>query len=353
MKVFQVNLETYALMSDYLARFYDVDIYERDGIKHPVVNYPASPEQAHDVDSVLGHLSATKIGADEMAFYNYAYLHTLQNSRRNLFDGTTYNLKRLRTNPLRIDATLGNYFDMIATCISLETELLDVMSRGMIRLPMRSQYHRDVTAQESLVSSKGRSAAIGGVMLTIFNDAGTYKAIISQRTGAHATRPNALHLLPAFIFQPMDAENAQEEWTFKHHLYREYLEELVGMEEGNNDMLSHPALQDLKMMEASGDAEINLTGISMNLLTLRAEISAVLVIHDESWWKNMQSGARGYRLNTPETHASLMLIPIDSDEDIRSYLPENYFLTMVPQAIPAFWEGIEAGRVLINEKMET
>src|SRR5690606_12147116 len=110
---------------------------------------------------------------------------------------TTYTLKRLRTNPLRIDATLGNYFDMIATCISLENELLDVMSQDLIRLPMRSQYHREVDARQSLVSGKGRSATLGGVMLTIFNDMGTYKAIVSQRTSDHATRPNALHLLPA------------------------------------------------------------------------------------------------------------------------------------------------------------
>ena len=346
-----LNLETYSLISDYLARFYDVELYEHNSIKHPVVNYPASPEQAQDVDSILGHLTPTQSNVNEMVFYNHAYLHSLQNSGRNLFNGITYTLKRLRTNPLRIDATLGSYFDMIATCISLETELLDVMSQGLIRLPMRSQYHREIDAQQSLASGKGRSATLGGVMLTIFNDAGTYKAIISQRTGQHATRPNALHLLPAFIFQPMNAETAQKEWTFKHHLYREYLEELVGMEEGNTNMYSHPALKDLQTMEANGEAIINLTGVSMNLLTLRAEISAVLLIHDESWWQTMQSGEQGYQLNTPETHDKLLLIPIDKDKDILAQLPENYFLTMVPQAIPAFWEGIKTARSLINKKL--
>src|SRR5690606_15727230 len=133
----------------------------------------------------------------------------------------------------------------------------------------------------------------------------------------------------------------------KHHLYREYLEELVGMKEGDDAMLSHPALRDLQAMETTGEAVIYLTGVSMNLLTLRTEISAVLLIHDEAWWQNMQSGERGYQLNTPETHDKLLLIPLGSDEEILSYLPENYFLTMVPQAIPAFWEGIKAARLLI------
>lgn len=346
-----MNRDNYALISEYLASYYDVEVYEHGGIQHPVVNYPVSPEQAYDIDSVLGHLNTTTSNADDMPFYNYAYLHTLQNSGRNLFNGTTYTLKRLRTTPLRIDAGLGTYFDMIATCIALEKELIDVIEGGMVRLPMRSQYHREYKAHESVLSGKGRSAAIGGVMLTVFNDEGTYKAIISQRTGEHATRPNALHLLPAFIFQPMTANQAQADWTFKHHLYREYLEELVGMAEGADNMYQHPALKDLQAMEADGRAVINLTGVSLNLMTLRAEISALMLVHDERWWRKMQSGEDGYKLNTPETHDNLLLISLeDNDEAIQSQLADDYFLTMVPQAIPAFWEGIARARLLIKEQ---
>lgn len=339
--------EQYTLINDYLARFYDVNIYERHDIQHPVVNYSASFEQSVDVDSVLGHLTDSSPDKETMEFYNYAYLHSLQNSGRNLFNGTTFTLKRLRTNPLRIDATTGKYYDMIATCIALEAELLDVFSSGMIRLPMRTQYHRQIDVRQSLTSGKGRSATIGGVMLIVFNHDGQYKALVSRRTNQHATRPAALHLLPAFIFQPIDENNAREEWTFKHHLYREYLEELVGMEEGDAMMHSHPALKDLKSMEEDGRAEIRLTGVTMNLLTLRPEISTVLVIHDASWWEIMQSGERGYALNTPESHDKLLLIPIDSDEIALENLPDNYFMTMVPQAIPAFWDGIDVAHKLI------
>lgn len=339
--------EKYSLINEYLARYYDVSLYERHGIQHPLVNYPVNPEQASDVDSILGHLTDTPVDKENLDFYNYAYLHSLQNSGRNLFNGTTYILKRLRTNPLRIDATTGKYYDMIATCIALETELLDVFDAGMIRLPMRTQYHRQIDARQALASGKGRSAAIGAVMLIVFNHDGQYKSIVSRRTGQHATRPSALHLLPAFIFQPMDESNARQEWTLKHHLYREYLEELVGMPEGDAEMQSHLALKDLKDMEDDGRAVIQLTGASMNLLTLRLEISAMLLIHDANWWKNLQSGEKGYALNTPESHDNLLLIPIDSDNDVLEHLPDNYFLTMVPQAIPAFWEGIDVARTLI------
>ena len=157
-----MTIEQYKLICDYLARYYDVQLYERGGIRHPLVNYPSSPEQSVDVDSVSGHLADQAPDRDSFGFYNYAYLHSLQNSGRNLFNGTTFVLKRLRTNPLRIDATTGKYFDMIATCIALEAELLDVFESGMIRLPMRTQYHRLIDAKEALTSGKGRSAAIGG-----------------------------------------------------------------------------------------------------------------------------------------------------------------------------------------------
>lgn len=344
-----MELETYNLITDYLQRFYDTSLYQRHHISHPVIQHTPSKEQSYDVNSVIGHLTATIPDKETMGFYNYAYLHSLQNSGRKLFNGTTFALKRLRTNPLRIDATLGTYYDMIATCIALEAELMDVMSAKLLRLPMRSQYHRAFTPQEALTSGKGRSATIGGVMLTVFNHEGIYKAIVSQRTGQHATRPNALHLLPAFIFQPMNAENAQEEWTFKHHLYREYLEELVGMEEGATTMAEHPALHDLQAMERDGRAEIRLTGVSMNLLTLRAEISTLMIIHDANWWRDLQSGKNGYHLNTPETQDSLLLIPIDDDEIALANLPDAYYLTMVPQAIPAFWDGLDMARSILSD----
>ncbi|MGB7337407.1 MAG: hypothetical protein WBC91_00835 [Phototrophicaceae bacterium] len=340
--------ETYALIAEYLGRFYDTPLYQRHEISHPVIQHRPSIAQSYDVNSVIGHLTADTPSKDTMGFYNYAYLHTLQNSGRHLFNGTTFALKRLRTNPLRIDATLGTYYDMLATCIALESELLDVMSAGMIRLPMRSQYHRTFDAQQALTSGKGRSATLGGVMLTVFNDEGIYKAIVSQRTGQHATRPNALHLLPAFIFQPMNAENPTDEWTFKHHLYREYLEELVGMAEGTHEMEQHPALRDLKAMEADGRAEIRLTGVSMNLLTLRAEISTLLIIHDPDWWRALQSGENGYQLNTPETQNTVLLIPIADDESALATLPDDYYLTMVPQAIPAFWDGLDMARSIVG-----
>ena len=341
-----LELEQYELMTDFLASTYEVSAYQRHGMSHPLAFFPPQPFQMADIDSVLGHLSEEAIEREDMSVYNYGFLHSLQNSGRNLFNGTTFAYKRLREKPLRIDAALGKYFDMIATCAAIESECYDVMSQGDIRFPLRSQYLLKHRGKDSVFSGKGRSAAIGGVMLVVFKHEGSYKAIVSQRTAAHATDPDKLHLLPAFIFQPM-GENAAAEWSFKQHLYREYCEELFGMEEGSASLASHPTLLDLQAMEADGRAFMRLTGITMSLLTLRPEISAMLLIKDELWWEDAQTGKRGYQLDTPESRGKLLLIPIETDEVALSALPENYFLKIVPQAITALWAGIDAARELI------
>ncbi|MEL6408342.1 MAG: hypothetical protein AAFR81_28510 [Chloroflexota bacterium] len=352
-----ISANDYSLITDFLADYYDAELFTRHGVSHPVIQHEPLPAQRDDVDSILGRLTPTPPkspidDASDFAFYNYAYLHTLQNSGRNLFNGTTYILRLLRTQGnLRIDAEVGQYFDMIATCIALERELLDVIQAGAIRFPMRSQYHRAVEAQSSLTRGNGRSAALGGVVLIVFKD-GTqgYKGLVAERSAKNATRTGALHLIPAFIFQPQSIDTAKTDWSFKYHIYREYLEELVGMPEDNPaGMESQPALQDLRRMEANGTAQVQLTGVSMNLLTLRAEISAVLVIHDADWWADLQTGKRGYQLETPESAGKLLEIPIANDELALSALPNDYYLRMVPQAIPALWRGIDAARRLIGE----
>jgi hypothetical protein len=341
-----LELEQYELLTDFLSSTHEITPYQRHGMSHPLAFFPPQAFQVEDIDSILGHLSDEPIERDDMAVYNYGFLHSLQNSGRNLFNGVTFSYKRLREKPLRIDAALGHYFDMIATCAAMEGETYDVMSQGDIRFPLRSQYMLKHRGKEAVLSGKGRSAAIGGVMLVVFKHEGQYKAIVSQRTAAHATDPDKLHLLPAFIFQPMGDKPA-EEWSFKHHLYREYLEELFGMEEGHAEMASHPALADLQAMEADGRAYMRLTGITISLFTLRPEISAMLLIKDESWWEDAQSGKRGYQFNMPESRGNPLLVPIESDESALAALPENYFLKIVPVAITALWQGIDAARELI------
>lgn len=342
---------SYQRMTEWLAQWYGVSTFERHDIQHPIVFFEPAPFQRDDVDSVLGVPPQNTIQADHFAFYNYGFLHTLQNSGRRLFNGRTFAYRRLRQRPLRIEADYGQYFDMIATCGALEQEIKDAAAMRMIRAPMRTQFHREISPNQALTSGSGRSAAIGGAVLVVFHDGEQYRAIVSRRTGSHATDPQALHVLPAFIFQPvMDGDNPAE-WSIRRHIYREWLEELFGMDESNgNHFDEHPALLDLQAMMQRGQASLHLTGIALSLLNLRPEICALLLIRDPDWWRRVHDENSPYRLNTEaEASGKLVLVPIADDDALLAAMPPNYYEMMVPQAIPAFWQGVDLARKLLAE----
>jgi hypothetical protein len=343
------SLETYRRITDYLAKFYDVEPYTQHGLSHPVLFHHATEKQHNDVDSVLGQIPTETLTQDDFYIYDYGYLHSLQNSKRHLYNGKTFALKQIRQNPVRLEAKFGMYFDMLATCYSLEQELFAAIDTKLVRLPLRSQFHREISPKQSLTDGRGRSAAIGCVALIVFNDGNEYQAIISHRTSAHATRSDSYHLLPAFIFQPMADTLREGEWSIKHHFYREFLEELFGMTESDAmDFYQHPALVDLQAMQTNKQAELCLTGVAFNLLTLRAEVCLLLMIHDEEWWQRINAPDSQIKLITSETRDKLILAPISDDDALINALPQNTLTDFVPQAIPALWEGVKLARTLIN-----
>jgi hypothetical protein len=336
-------------MNTWLAQWYGISLFQRHDIQHPIVFFEASSEQRDQVDSVLGVPPQQMIAPESFAFYNYGHLHSLQNSGRRLYNGRTYAYRRLRQRPLRIEADYGQYFDMIATCGALEQEMKAAAQLSAIRTPMRAQFHREIPPNQALSSGVGRSAAIGGAVLVVFHDGEQYRAILSRRTGSHATDPQALHILPAFIFQPVSEVDTPAEWSIERHIYREWLEELFGMDEAHgNQFDDHPALLDLQRMMQQGQASLHLTGIAFSLLSLRPEICALLLIRDPDWWRRVHAENSPYRLNTEaEASGKLLLVPLGDDQSMLSALPPDYHLSMVPQAIGAFWQGIDLARELL------
>ncbi len=345
----QMSQEQYRKITETIRKLYPAPLFTRQGIAHPVTFYDAAPDQVQDVDSLLGREPSKVTTAEDMAFYNYAYLQTLQNSGRNLFDGTTFVLTTLRQKPLRIEAGFGSYFDMIATCAALDHELTDAAQGKLMRMPMRSQYHRSVTPEEALRSGAGRSAALGGIVLTVFNDAGTYRLMLAKRSGTQATRPNNIHLLPAFMFQPASTTLQPGEWSLRHHILRETLEEMFAMEERDDmDFYEHAALLDLQRMMNAGQAGLYLTGVALNLLTLRPEISALLLIHDPEWWPRVTApnSPIPFRMNA-ENAGNVILAPIADDEALLAALPPDAHLIMPPHAVAGMWKGVDLARRLL------
>ena len=335
---------------DYLRKTYAEQLYQRGDVTYPMHIIPPDPDQIDDIDRLMGPLPQGSLQAEELIVYNHGYLQSLQNAGRNLFNGITFAYKRLRRRPLRLEASLGRYFDMIATCGALELELQDAIAQqGLVRLPLRSLYHREVDPLQALYDGRGRSAAIGGCTLTVFNHDGRYEAILARRSSKSALDAGFFHVLPAFIFQPMSEQFDPGEWRFSHHIKREYLEELFGMPEISapyDHFKDHPALQDLNAMIEAGQASIHLTGICINLLTLRPEVCALLLIRDPDWYTRIQApgSATPFDAQAETEDGRIHCVPIESDAAILAALPEDAHTHMPPQAAAALWLGADLAR---------
>jgi len=344
------NLD-YKNMTDYLARLYQRQPFVRHGMAHPVTVFYPSESQTHDVDSLLDPWLPTPEERD-FAVYDYSYLHDLQNSKPGLYNGSTFTLKRIRQNPLKLRGQIGGYYDMLATCAALERELRDAAETGLLRAPARATYHRYVAPQDALLHGDKRSAAIGIGTLTVFNDGKTYRAILARRSDATAFDSNMFHVLPAMMFQPTTADFADpREWSVKHQILREVLEELFGLPEvihpGRWDFFyDHPALQYLLRLLESGKALLYTTGIILNLLTLRPEISTLLLIHDPAWYARVSAADSDMPFVTADETLgdSVVMAPIATDEDFLSYFPPDLHLSMPAQATATLWLGIDQAR---------
>ena len=341
----------YECMTNYLARLYPCQPYARRGITHPVIVHYPSAAQIHDIDSLLDPWPPTPEDRD-FAVYDHSYLQDLQNSKASLYNGTTFTMKRLRLHPLRLRGQIGRYYDMLATCAALERELRDAAEQGVMRAPTRTTYHRHAPAADALIRGDRRSAAIGIGVLTVFNDGETYRAILARRSEATAFDSNMFHVLPAMMFGPTTADFADpREWSLRHQILRELLEELFGLPEEIQPrrwdfFTDHPALQFLQSLMDGGKAQLLATGLIINLLTLRPEVSALLLIHDPAWHARVSAANSDMPFVTAgETRAdSVVMAPIDSDDAFLSRFPPSLHLSMPAQATATLWLGIDEAR---------
>ena len=346
-----LDIRDYKNMTDYLQHMYQCEPFARHGIEHPVtVFYPAA-RQVSDVDSLLDPYLPT-LETRDFAFYDHSYLHDLQNSKPGLYNGPTFTMKEIRTKPLRLRGAIGLYYDMLATCAALERELRDAVAEGWMRAPSRATYHRQVPPPDALTRGLKRSAAIGIGTLTVYNAGDGYKAILARRSASTANDSGMFHVLPAMIFQQTTAEfNDPCEWSVKHQILREVLEELFNFPEQIDPprwdfFYHHPAMLYLLDLLAAGKAQLLATGIVFNLLTLRPEISTLLLIHDPEWYRRISAPDSDMPFMTAEEtlHDSVVMAPIDTDEAFLAQFPEDLHLMMPAHATATMWLGIDLAR---------
>ncbi|MEO0561981.1 MAG: hypothetical protein AAF125_07705, partial [Chloroflexota bacterium] len=257
-----------------------------------------------------------------------------------LFDGVTFAFDALDLDTPRLGARIGSYFDHMATCVALEWELLEGGAT-----PHRDALHAVLAPSDVMTSGAGRSAAIGVNTLVVYRDENAYYALIGQRSNETAHKPGALHVLPAFTFQPSQRDYPYYEWGLTYHIIREYLEELYGVPEAEQGTTpssitatEHPAKARLHDMVRAGAASLELTGMTCNLMTTHVSVCVLLLIHAPSWVDDYREQSLTWETQT------VYEVPIATDSVIVDTLPHDAYLNFAPNGASAFWLGVDRAR---------
>ncbi len=365
-------------LSDLFAK-HGYALYERKGIRYPVIVLPPDPEQMDDVNSVLvNQIPRHKENPHLFAFSDEQHLADLKKSGRRVENNATFVFTQIAQHPLKIQANLGAYFDMLMTCDALEHELRDFFVNLIeedhatitSQLKRRAQLHRIISPDRAIFDGNGRSAAIGTSTLIVFNHAGRYETIIARRSQNTGVEASFYHVLPSFMFQPTGPEHFYEdEWDVTHQIYREFLEELFGLPECDeinaptayDYFYDHPALHYLEELMADGRASLHLTGIAMNLLTMRPDICTLLMIYDPAWYERVSRQKWDSTIDVEllttawETdRRKIVFAPIEDDVTLLTTLPNmvgaDLQAHMTPQGSAALWLGIDMARDILRSK---
>jgi hypothetical protein len=148
---------------------------------------------------------------------------------------------------LRIDCGIGTYFDALDSCDSLEWEILSHTpglkrsdERAFRRFDLGLQHRRDLhyLVQDPIRSGAYRSVAVAVSTLVAYETSDSIRLMIKHRSSRGvAVHSDLTHVIPSFMFQPATGDLLRE-YSIRHNIYREYLEELFDRPEPEPGALS-------------------------------------------------------------------------------------------------------------------
>jgi hypothetical protein len=319
---------------EFLGWYYGVHPYEHDGIKYPAVVFPLSIAGTQErLNSVLrpwpsGTAFLSREGGDYVS-YDERFLSRRKRSgtveNRQTFCARSLDMASGAT-PAVEGGLIGTYEDCLATTDSLEQELLSAFGKDLPaksdfqefanRLPQRNALTQFCKRRglNPVLDGAGRSAALAVSTLTLAyrESDGEFVTFLAPRSAKTAVHAHLLHVAPSGMFQPSKDwaaehdERYAEEWDLRHHVIREFAEELFDIEvdktEGETPRRFYKIqeVQELNDMLQSGGARLFVTGVLVNLLNLRPEICTLLVITDKHWYRRhdeARDNRKGFKRN--------------------------------------------------------
>ena len=344
-------------MSNLLNSLHDnkYPMLERAGHMWPIAVWSNIGNSQNDIDSILGALSYAF--SPDTSLADHQYLEQLKKSKRKLFNGTTFVLENadLSSQNLTINCGLGQYYDAIMTCDSLDAELIKAcikripssLNELLDLCPKRREFCK--RCDDPAFSGDGRSAAIGISTLIAYQLDSQYLAFIRARSLKVATHPGRHHVIPSGMLTA-ETDDHRNEFSIRHSLYREYQEELFEDRDlerpagqlNYNWFYEKQQLEYLRELLSDGRATLYISGYSIDLTNYRPEILLLLIVNEKGWAK--QRISPNFEWADPQDMRDRgrdVLLPNDlsvSDSDIVSII-ESVSGGILAPGMAALWSG--------------
>ena len=327
--------------------YYDLDVLDGPDGPFPTAVFTLAPQAESDPETVAAQLVPRR----PKPILEERIIKTIKERGSEIWDGDTFSLAKLlldsQGRAKSMDAYLGSYFDMVCSANYLEYELLAALQQaegqlfGLESLPIRQEtLSLYPTPRACLIAGGGIDATIAISVLVVYRRRGEYWIMCDVRSKKVAEYGDLYHVVPSFIFQPVVAptpHNLEVEWSVRHNIYREYLEELFRVPEAEHAMgavdpryfYGHPNLRYLQQLFASGAADLKGVAFVFNLLNHRPELCTLLLIRDEAWYED-QSFPRH-----SATAGSLQYLNLNDefmDHEHRSARPHLESVTTLPMS---------------------
>ena len=345
------------------------------GTIYPVVVFPTPKYQERDLESILSKALHRSVHDPEKFVVVDPHFRALAGELGlPLVNRITYTMARLNYGgKLQLLCELGYYYYTLDTCFSLYWEILsnldslvesgqDNFRRFDEELKLRQVLHEVVG--DPVTDGSRRSVAIGISTLIAYNDGKGIKLWVKRRSmQGVAVYPGLVNVLPSGMFQPLVC-SFDEEFSIRHNLYREYLEEIfdrpeVYGEEAYDYFYEDTRLERLFKLVGRGQAELFLTGVAVDLLSLRPEICTLLLIGTPEWFGYHSKAAQEqerFKLSLEFMKGSAdrgplegQVTPIPFSRDDRDLLQYKFLspFDITPSGAGAFWLGVNKLREIL------
>lgn len=199
-------------------------------------------------------------------------------------------------------------YELYKCFINKGTRFLEKSSEEILNsLFYRKKIHRGKSQTEVVTTGCNRHSLLSIQMLVVYydDDSDNYKVLVFQRSKDVAIKPNYWQLIPAGGFEIFEKEETTNSYIIKQNfnielvLFRELIEEAFDGEDFQYNkhgdikevINNHKDVVQIKEWLKNGEAELEFIGNVVDLVSLRSELSFVLVVD------NPEFGKKNFKIN--------------------------------------------------------